>query len=332
MERRCFLLTSLAGALAGPVATETQQAKKIARIAYLITSPLESPEGRASVAAFRQGLREHGYVENQNILVEYRSVKGRIDRYPEIAAEVVGLKVDVIVAAPTPAARAAQKATGTIPIVAAVMGDPVGDGLVASLARPGGNITGLTFIAPELVPKRLAILKEVLPGVSRIAVLFQPGAFSERTTMNMLKETNATARTLGVHLQLTEVRGAEALDRAFSTLIKERAEAVLVSAGSMFFAERRRLVALAEKHKLPAMYNSREFVDLGGLIGYGASIDDLIRRAAQYVDSILKGAKPADLPIEQPTKFELIINRKTAKALGLTIPQSLLLRADQVIE
>ena len=220
MDRRRFLLTSLAGALAAPLAVEAQQATKISRIAYLITSPLESPEGRASVAAFRQGLRERGYVENHNILVEYRSVNGRIDRYPEVAAEVIRLKVDVIVAAPTPAARAAQQATTTIPIVAAVMGDPVGDGLVTSLARPGGNITGLTFVAPELVPKRLGILKEVLPGVSRIAVLFQPGAFAERTTMNMLKETEATARTLGVHVQLTAVRGADALDRAFSTLIK----------------------------------------------------------------------------------------------------------------
>jgi putative ABC transport system substrate-binding protein len=332
MDRRRFLLTSLAGGLAAPVAGETQQATKPPRIAYLITSPLESPEGRASVAAFRQGLRERGYAENQNVLVEYRSVNGRIDRYPEIVAEVVRLKVDIIVAAPTPAARAAQQATRTIPIVAAVMGDPVGDGLVASLARPGGNITGLTFIAPELVPKRLAILKEALPGVSRIAVLFHPGAFSERTTTNMLKETDDTARALGVRLQHTEVRGAEALAPAFSRLIRERAEAVLVSAGSMFFAERRRLVALAEMHKLPAMYNSREFADLGGLIGYGASVDDLIRRAGQYVDRILKGAHPGSLPVEQATKFELVINLKTARALGLTIPPSLLARADQVIE
>ena len=329
---RLIGLAVVLGLILMPHAADAQQVTKIARVAYLITSSLESPEGRASVAAFRQGLRERGYVENHNIVVEYRSVNGRIDRYPEVAAEVVRLKVDVIVAVPTPAARAAQQATTTIPIVAAVMGDPVGDGLVASLARPSGNITGLTFIAPELVPKRLAILKEVLLGVSRIAVLFQPGAFSERTTMNMLKETEATARTLGVHLQLTEVRGADELDRAFATLIKKRADAVLVSAGSMFFAERRRLVAFADKHKLPAMYNSREFVDLGGLIAYGASIDDLIRRAAIYVDKILKGAKAADLPVEQPTKFELVINLKTAKALRLTIPQTLLLQATEVIK
>jgi len=228
--------------------------------------------------------------------------------------------------------RAAQQATTTIPIVAGAMGDPVGDGLVASLARPGGNITGLTFLGPELVPKRLGLLKEALPKVTRVAALWHPGAFGERTTRDMLKGTEAAARALGVQLQLVEVRGPDELDRAFSTMAKERADALIVFPSTMLFNERRRIVALAAKHRLPSMFNNRESVELGGLISYGASITDLIRRAATYVDKILKGAKPADLPVEQATKFEFVINLRTAKALGLTIPQSLLLRADELIQ
>jgi putative ABC transport system substrate-binding protein len=242
------------------------------------------------------------------------------------------LKLDLIVAANTPAARAVQQATTTIPIVVPVMGDPVGDGLVASLARPGGNITGLTFLGPELVPKRLGLLKEALPKVSRVAALWHPGGYSERTTSDMVKQTEAAARTLGVQLQLVGVRGPDELDRAFSTMTRERADALIVFPSPMLFNERRRIVDLAVQHRLPSISVAREFVELGGLIAYGASITDLVRRTATYVDKILKGAKPADLPVEQPTKFEFVINMRTAKTLGLTIPPSILIRADSVIE
>jgi putative ABC transport system substrate-binding protein len=330
--RREFLGTLAGALLAAPISAEAQQPGKVARIGYLVTGSLESPETRIFLDVFRQGLRERGYVEGQNILVEYRSADGKIERLPGLATELARLKLDLIVAGATPAARAAQQATTTIPIVSSAMGDPVADGLVASLARPGGNITGTTFLGPELVPKRLALLKEALPKVSRVAVLWQPGAFGERTMRDMLKDTEASARALGVQLQLVEVQGPAELDRAFSTMTKERAEALFQFPSTMLFTERRRIVALAAKHRLPSMFNAREFVELGGLISYGASIIDLFRRTAIYVDKILKGAKPADLPVEQPTKFELVINLKTAKALGLTIPPSLLGRADEIIQ
>ena len=315
-----------------PLAGEAQQPTKIARIGYLVTGSLESPEKRVTLDAFRQGLRERGYVEGQNILIEYRSAAGKLERFPTLASELARLKVDLIVAVNTPAARAAKQATTVIPIVTPVMGDPLRDGLVASLARPGGNITGLTFLGPELVVKRLDLLKQALPRVSRVAAIWHPGAYAEHTTRTMLQEAEAGARTLGVQLQLVEVRGPDELDRAFSTMTRERAEAVFVFPSTILFNERRRIVDLAARHRLPAMYQAREFVELGGLIAYGASIPDLFRRSATHVDKILRGAKPADLPVEQPTKFELAVNLKTAKALGLTIPQPVLLQADQVLE
>jgi putative ABC transport system substrate-binding protein len=318
--------------LVAPLAAEAQPAGKVARIGYLVTGSLESSETRVILEAFRQGLRERGYVEGQNIVIEYRAADGKIERLPSLATELVRLKVDLIVAGNTPGVRAAQQATTSIPIVAGAMGDPVGDGLVASLARPGGNITGLTFLGPELVPKHLGLLKEALPKITRVAALWHPGAFGERTNQVMLKETEAAARTLGVQLQLVGVRGPDELDRAFSTMTRERAEALVVFPSAMLFNERRRIVALAAKHRLPSMFNNRESVELGGLISYGTSLTDLIRRSATYVDKILKGAKPTDLPVEQPTKFDLVINLKTAKALGLTIPPSLLGRADEVIQ
>jgi putative ABC transport system substrate-binding protein len=329
--RRAFIGALAGGFLATPLAA-AQQAGKVARIGYLVTGSLESSETRVTLEAFRQGLREHGYVEGQNLVIEYRAADGKIERFPRLATELTRLKVDLIVAGNTPGARAAQQATTTIPIVAGAMGDPVGDGLVASLSRPGGNITGLTFLGPELVPKRLGLLKEALPKVSRVGALRHPGAFGERTTRDMLKETEAAARALGVQLQLVEVRGPDELDRAFSTMSNERSEALIMLPSTMLFNERRRIIALAAKHRLPSMFNARESAELGGLISYGASLPDLIRRSATHVDKILKGAKPGDLPVEQPTKFELVINLKTAKALGLTIPQSLLLRADEVIQ
>jgi putative ABC transport system substrate-binding protein len=331
MDRRTFISGVTLGFLTAPLAAEAQQAGKVARIGYLVTGSLEALEP-TRVDALRQGLREHGYVEGQNILIEYRAADGRVERLAALAAELARLKVDVIVAVATPGGRAARQATTTIPIVVVAMGDPVGDGLVASLARPGGNVTGSTFLGPELVPKRLELFKEALPSISRIAVLWHPGAFSERTMDDMLKETEATSRTLGMLLQRAEVRSAGDLGRAFSAMLKGRADALFVFPSTMLFGERRRIVAFAAKHRLPAMFNAREFVELGGLMGYGANLTDLNRRAAIYVDRILKGSKPGDLPVEQPTKFELVINLKTAKALGLTIPPSLLQRADQVLE
>ena len=282
--------------------------------------------------AFRLGLTELGYIEGRNIAIEYRAADGKIERLPGLATELVGLKVDLIVALATPAGRAAQQATTTIPIVVTAMGDPVRDGLVASLARPGGNITGTTFLGPELVPKRLSFLRELLPTISRVAVLWHPGAFSEPTIREMLNEVAQAARTLGVQLQLVEVRSADEFDHAFTTMVGARAEALFQFPSTLFFNERRRIVDLAARHRLPAMFNAREFVQLGGLIAYGANLAELNWRAAAYVDRILKGAKPFDLPIEQPTKFELFINLKTAKALGLAVPDRLLVGADEVIE
>ena len=245
---------------------------------------------------------------------------------------MVGAKVDLIVAGATPAGLAAQQATTTIPIVVTAMGDPVKDGLVASLARPGGNITGTTFLGPELVPKRLALLKELLPKIIRVAALFHPQAFSEHTISGMLTETADAAATLGLQVQLVEVKKPDDLNYAFSNLARDRAEAVFQLPSTMLFNERKRIVHLAAMYRLPSMFNAREFVQLGGLIGYGASIGDMNRRAATYVDRILKGAKPGELPVEQPTKFELYINLKTAKALNIEVPPTLLVRADEVIE
>src|SRR4051812_3108659 len=331
MRRREFLAL-LAGVASWPDASQAQQAAKAARIGFLSPGSLGSPDGQAFLVAFRQGLHELGHVEGRDFVFEQRAAEGKFERLPDLAAELVRLPVDIIIAAATPATRAAQRATTTIPIVAIAMGDPVRDGLVASLGLPGGNITGTTFLGPELVPKRLALLKELLPAISRVGVLWHRDAFSERTTSDMLKETADAAGALGLQLQLVEVRGAVEFDDAFSAMAAERAEALFQFPSTMLFGERRRLVELAAMHRLPAMFNEREFVELGGLIAYGTSIAALRRRTAAYVDKILRGAKPADLPVEQPTKFELLINLNTAKALGLTIPPHVLARADEVIE
>jgi ABC-type uncharacterized transport system substrate-binding protein len=330
MRRREFI-GLVAGAVAWPFVTSAQEAK-VPRIGYLVTGSLESRDALLTLDGLRQGLHERGYVEGQNIALEVRAADGKIERFPALASELVRLKVDVIVASNTPAARAVQQATTTIPIVVPVMGDPVGDGLVASLARPGGNITGLTFLGPELVPKRLALLKQALPSASRVAALWHPGAYGERTMSDMMKEAEAAARTLSVQLSLVAVPGPDELDRAFSTIGAERVDALIVFPSPMLFLERRRIVDLAAKHRLPSMAMGREFVELGGLMSYGANITDLSRRSATYVDKILKGAKPADLPVEQPTKFELLVNLKTARELGLSIPREFLLLADEVIE
>ena len=266
-------------------------------------------------------------------MIEYRDAEGKLERLPALAAELVALKVDVIfVGGGTRVALAAKQATRTIPIVFTAAGDPVESGLVTSLARPGGNVTGLSSLGPELVGKRLELLKQAVPGVNRVAVLWLPGALGERTDKDMLTGADVAARALGVRLQFVEARGPAEFDRAFSDMSSARAGALTVLPSNRFLREHRRLVDLAAKNRLPAVYPSREFVDAGGLMSYGANPADLYRRAATYVDKILKGAKPGDLPVEQPTKFELVINLKTAKALGLTIPQSLLRQADQVIE
>jgi putative ABC transport system substrate-binding protein len=327
MDRRAFLAGTGAVLLAAPLAAEAQPAAKIARIGYLATNPTPHLQ-----EAFRQGLRDLGYVEGRNLVIEYRDAKGKLERLPALAAELVALKVDVILASGTPQTLAAKQATGTLPIVFALAADPVTSRLVTSLAQPGGNVTGLSVLAPDLVGKCLEQLKQTVPGVSRVAVLWQPGGVGERTERDMLKEAEVAARALGVRLQVVEARGPEDFDRAFSEMTRARAGALTVLTSSMLFGERRRLVDLAAKNRLPAVYPWREGVDAGGLMAYGPDLADLLRRAATYVDKILKGAKPADLPVEQPTKFELVINLKTAKALGLTIPPSVLARAEEVIQ
>jgi putative ABC transport system substrate-binding protein len=329
MNRRSFIGTLAGGLLAAPLAAEAQEAAKVARIGLLAGNLASNPH---LPEAFRQGLRDLGYVEGRNVVIEYRSAEGKLERLPALAAELVALKVDVIVAGSTPQALAAKQATRTLPIVFASAPDPVENGLVTSLARPGGNVTGLSALAKELVGKRLEQVKQAVPGVSRVAVLWQPGAFGERTERDMLKGAEVAARALAVRLQFVEARGPEDFDRAFSDMSRARADALAVSSGAMFIIEGRRLVDLAAKNRLPALYPTRESVDAGGLMSYGPNLADSFRRAAGYVDKILKGAKPGDLPIEEPTKYELVINLKTAKALGLTIPPSLLQRADQVIE
>jgi putative tryptophan/tyrosine transport system substrate-binding protein len=330
MERRAFIFGIAGGFLAAPLAAEAQPAARGARIGYLAANLAANPHLQE---AFLQGLRDLGYVEGRNLVIEYRGAEGKPERFPALAAELVALKVDVIVTVGgTLAALAAKQATRTLPIVFAAAADPVESGLVTSLARPGGNVTGLSILAPELVGKCLEQLKQAVPGVSRVAVLWQPGGFGERTEKDMLNGAEVAARALGVRPQFVEARGPADFDRAFSEMTRARAGALTVFANAMFTIERRRLVNLAAKNRLPALYAFREYVDAGGLMAYGPHLADLYRRAAGYVDRILKGAKPGDLPIEQPTKFDLAINLKTARTLGLTIPPSLLQRADQVIE
>jgi putative tryptophan/tyrosine transport system substrate-binding protein len=324
MDRRAFL-AGAAALLAAPLAAKAQQAGRVYRVGYLSTGALP-PE------AFLQGLRDLGYVEGRNVVIDYRSAEGKPERLPALAAELVALKVDVIVAPNTPAALAAKQATRTLPIVFIGVGEPVTSGIVTSLARPGGNVTGLSIVSPELVGKWLELLKQAVPGVSRVAALWQPGAMDERTEKDMFKGAEVAARALGVRLHFVEARGPEDFDRAFSDMTRARAGALTVRPAPMFVSERRRLVDLAAKNRLPTVYPWREFVEAGGLMAYGPNLADLFRRGATYVDKILKGTKPGDLPVEQPPKFDLVINLKTAKALGPQIPQSLLQRADQVIE
>jgi putative ABC transport system substrate-binding protein len=329
MKRRAFI-TLLGGAASWPLAARAQQAGRVPRIGTLVPGP--SDVSAAILNAFQQGLHEAGYTEGQTIAIERRFADWKLDRLPELAADLVRRQVDVIVALSTPPGRAAKQATSTIPVVVGGMADPVGDGLVASLARPGGNVTGTTFLGPELIAKRLGLLKEAVPAASRVAVLWHPGVYSERTMAEMLTETEAAARTLGVQLQLLAARGPEDFDAAFSAINRDRPDALLVFPSPMLYLEHRRIVDFAAASRLPAIYAAKEFVDAGGLMSYGVNLPDLFRRTATYVDKILKGAKPADLPVEQPTKFEFVINLKTATALGFDVPPTLLARTDEVIE
>ena len=309
MDRRTFLAGTGAVLLASPRASEAQQAGKVPRIGYLrSTSPSDRPP---LLDAFRQGLRELGWVEGRNIVIDYRYAEGRFDRLPDLAAELVRLKVDIIVASPTPAAAAAKNATQTIPIVMIAVTDPVGLGLIASLARPGGNVTGLSYSAGlEIVGKQLELLKETVPKVRRVAILSNPANLSQPLSIRELK---VAARSLGVQLQLLEAQGPNEFDGAFAAMATERVGALLVMSDSMLNSHRTRLADLAARSRLPAAYGLRENVEAGGLVSYGPSVRDLFRRSATYVDKILKGAKPADLPVERPTKFDLVINLKTAR-------------------
>ena len=328
MNRRTFLTMVGGSILAAPFAAEAQPAGKVYRVGYFTAGSVTA--NPRVLEAFRQGLRDHGWVEGQNIVIEYRSAEGRFDRLPDLAAELVRLKVDVIAATPTPAALAAKNATGTVPIVGVSLTEPVELGLVASLARPGGNVTGVSYsVGADIFGKDLELLKEVVPKVRRVAVLSNPDSPAQRITIGNIK---GTARSLGVQLLLLEARAPGDFDGAFAAMAREHVGALLVVTDPMFIPHRARLADLVAKNRLPSIFTQRADVEAGGLMSYGPNFPDMYRRAAGYVDKILRGAKPADLPVEQPTKFELVINLKTAKTLGLTIPPSVLGRADQVIE
>ena len=304
-----------------------QQPKKVPRIGLLFT--VSASSGAPRIEAFRQGLRHLGYVEGNNILLEYRYAESKLDRLPALAAELVRLKVDVIVTGNSGPTRSAKAETSTIPIVMARDTDPLGNGFVASLARPGGNITGLSSLAPEISGKHVELLKEIVPRLSRLAVL---GTLTDRGNAHLLKEIEIAAGAFGVTPQYLDVLTAKDIEPAFRAAGKGRADAMLVLGSSIYASHRKQVVDLTVKSRLPAIYRSREYMEVGGLITYGVNPFDLDRRAATYVDKILKGAKPADLPVEQPTKFEFMINLKAAKQIGLTIPPNVLVRADKVIK
>jgi putative ABC transport system substrate-binding protein len=309
-----------------PLPGEAQQTTNLPRIGFLAPYSPSEPRVARYLQAFRQGLRELGYVEGQNFAFEFRWAEGKYDRLPGLAADLVRLKVNLIVAGTTPAVQAAKQATETIPIVMAAASDPVATGFISSFARPGGNITGSSMMLPELVGKQLGLLKEVLPKVSRVALLGNP---ANPNYASQLRHAQDAARALGVRLQLLEVRDPSEIDRAFAAITAERAGAVIVLTDTMLLNHRTRIVDHAVRRRLPTVSALSEFAETGGLLTYGPSIADGFRRAATYADKILKGAKPGDLPVEQPTKFELIVNLRTAKAIGLTIPPAVLQRADR---
>jgi ABC-type uncharacterized transport system substrate-binding protein len=328
MDRRVFISGMTLSLLAAPLAAEAQPVGKVPRIGVIVTAT--RPETEHLIKALSEGLRELGYVEGRNVMLELRFAEGRQERLPGLVAELVQLKVDVLVTGSNPVIAAVKQATATIPVVMAVSRDPVGAKFIPSLARPGGNITGLANdSAPEIIGKNLALLKEAAPRISRVAFLWNPVPPGADTSRNAVE---SAARNLGIAFQSVEVRGRNEFEGAFAAMVRERADGVVVAQDPVTFGSRSQVALLAARSRLPAVYGVKEFAEAGGLMSYGPNIADQFRRAAIYVDKILKGEKAADLPVEQPTKFELVVNLKTAKALGLTIPPSLLQRADQVIE
>ena len=328
MDRRAFLcMLAASNVLAGGLAAEAQQTGKVWRVGRL--SPSLRETDAPLLHAFRTGMRSFGWIDGQTFTVEDRFAEGKPERLPQLAADLVRQHVDVILAGSVPGALAAKNATATIPVVMVATGDPIGSGLVVNLARPAGNLTGVTGLGQELNAKRLEVLKGAVPRLSHVAVLANPAS---AYTGPFLKEREGLARDLGVRLRVMEADDPDRLKAAFATMASERAGALMVLTDIMFITHRRAIVELAARHRLPAVYGEREYVNDGGLMCYGANLEDMYRRAAFYVDRILKGVRPSELPIEQPTKFDLVLNLKTANALGLTIPPSLLQRADQVIE
>ena len=326
IDRRTFLGTIAAGLLTAPLAAEAQQAGKVYRVGFLWDSPAVFPD---AIEAFRQGLRDLGYVEGRNITIDYGWAEGKPERMRELAEELVRLKVDVIIAPSSIYTGAAKRATSTIPVIFVSHADPIGSGHVASLARPGGNITGLSLMMTETNVKGLELFKEAVPGLARVAVVWDPATPSHGPG---LKAVEVAGPSLGLRIQSVAVRSAPEYDSAFSAMVRERAGGVLVLSTPLYIAGANRLAELALTHRLPSLFGPKHHVAAGGLMSYSPDRADLWRRGAVYVDKILKGAKPADLPVQQPTKFELVINLKTAKTLGLTIPPSVLQRADEVIQ
>lgn len=321
------MLALALGAALGASKDVDAQGQKAARVGRLSSTSAETD--KASMAAFRSRMRELGWVEGRNFTLVTRSAEGRAARLPELAAELVRERVDVILAGSSPGVLAAKRATGAIPIVMVTTGDPVADGIVKSLARPDGNVSGVTALGQALNTKRLELIKEAVPGATRVAVLIDPASLY---TASLLEERERAARALALEVRLFEAREPESLEAAFASMRAERVDALMVQTNPLFITHRKRIVDLAGRNRVAAVYGEREFVDAGGLMFYGASLGDMYREAAVYVDKILKGAKPADLPIEQPAKLELVINLKAAKALGITIPPSVLARADRIVE
>jgi len=327
MNRRAFI-AGLSGAAAWPLVARAQQHENVPLVGILSPGFTDPP----GLRAFYGALNELGYTEGRNVRLERRYADWKPERFAELAADLARLKVDLIVVMSTSPARAVQQATNTIPIVVAGMADPVADELVATLARPGGNITGNTFLGPELIPKRFGLFKQAVHRLSRVAALVHPNAYGKRTIEGMLKQTEVASRAIGVELQLFNALNPDDIESALSGIASSRSDGIIVMPSPMLYAEHRRIVELAATNSLPAMYAAREFVEAGGLMSYGANLTDLGRRTAIYADKILKGAKPGELPVEQPTKFELLVNLKTASELNLAIPREFLLLVDEVIE
>jgi len=333
MKRRQFIMLLGGAAMAWPLAARAQQGGKLPRLGILSPGRSELPEpGVIMLDAFVQGLHELGYAEGRNLILERRYAEWRPERLRELAAELAGAGVDVIVAFATPAAGAAKQATSAIPIVAVAVGDPVADGLVDSLAKPGGNVTGTSFLGPELTARRLQLFKDIVPGLSHVAALWHPHAYSDRTMATLLQDTRAAAHTLGMRLELVPADSPDEIDGALTAVASARVQGLIVMPSPMLYAEYKRIVAFAAGSRLPGMGAAREFAVLGGLASYGVNLSDLSRQSAKYVDRILKGAKPSELPVEQPTKFELVINLQVARDLGVTITREFQMLVDEVIE